>query len=578
VADVYPAGARLPFVSGSRGASGGEAVLIAVLAIYIALITVWPFARLVYEALVPGRDGEILGALLGQWRSAAVLEALVNTIETSVLATLISVAIGIVIAFLLALTDVRGKAALTFIMLLPLLIPSQITALAWIELANVASPFLAPFGLAPEPGATNPLCSEWGIVLVMGIEHSTLVFLAVRARLRNLPRDLIEAACLNGARPLRVTGSLILPMALPAILAGAALAFIAAIGNFGVPALLGIPVRYGMLTTLIYHRLLAFEPRVLGEVAALALMLAALAGISLLLWALLVHRGRIVAAGERLEPFRLGRGRAVVAALLWIVLIGIAVLPLLALLAASLSPALSVPLRFDTATLDNYRVALLQQDATIRALRNSFALAGVAAMVAAMVAVPLAYLTMLRRNPLARALDVVAVASYAVPGTVLAVAVILVFLPPLPFTRISLSDTPGIILAAYLARFLALAARPTMAGMGLVDRNLDAAAEIAGASVHARLLAVIGPTVAASVAVGALLVFITALNELTMSVLLWSTGYETLGVVVFTLYDEGNLPAAAAVAAISVAITLALAGIACRLGRGLPEGAAPWRA
>jgi iron(III) transport system permease protein len=560
--------------------SSGETFLVAAIAIYIVIIAVWPLARLFFEALLPGREGEILGLLFGQWGAPATQSALINTVETSVLATLVSIAIGVATAFLITLTDVRSKAALTFVALLPLLVPSQITALAWIEFTGAFSPILAPLGLAPAPGATNPLYSKWGIVLVMGIEHSTLVFLAVRAGLRKLPRDLIEAARLGGAHPLRVTGSVIMPLALPAILAGAALAFVTSIGNFGIPAMLGIPGRYSVLTTLIYQRLQGFGPRVLGEVAALSLMLALLAVIGLILRALLVRRGRFVTEGSsaHVEPFRLGRGRTAVTALFWLVLIAIAILPLLALLAASLAPALGVPLRFDTVTLENYRFALLEQDATIRAFVNSFILALITAAVSAAVAVPLAYLATLRGNPVASVLDFVADAPYAVPGTVLAIAIILVFLPPLPFTQISLYGTLGIILVAYLARFLALAVRPAMAGMELVNKNLDEAAQIAGASVFTRLRAVILPVVAPSAAAGALLIFMTAFNELTVSALLWSTGRETLGVVVFGLHYEGNSPAAAAVATISIAVTLALAGAASALSRKLPEGVVPWQA
>jgi iron(III) transport system permease protein len=184
----------------------------------------------------------------------------------------------------------------------------------------------------------------------------------------------------------------------------------------------------------------------------------------------------------------------------------------------------------------------------------------------------------MRRNVVARLLDVVADAPYAVPGTVLAIAVILVFLPPLPVLQVSLYGTLGIILVAYLARFLALALRPTIAGMELVNRNLDEAAQVAGAGVLRRLYSVILPVVAPSVAAGALIIFMTAFNELTVSVLLWSTGRETLGVVVFALYYEGNSPAASAVATISIAVTLGLAGVASLIGRNLPDGVVPWRA
>ena len=375
---------------------------------------------------------------------------------------------------MLTLTDVRGKAALTFVALLPLLVPSQITALAWIELTGAGSPILGPLGLAPAPGSTNPLYSMWGIVLVMGIESSTLVFLAVRAGLRNVPRDLVEAARLGGAHPLRVTSAVIMPLAMPAILAGAALAFVTSIGNFGIPAMLGIPGRYTVLTTLIYQRLQGFGPRVLGEVAALALILTVLAVVGLILRALIVRRGGYAADGASapLTPFRLGRGRV----LRRVDRCGSRSPASRSCRCSRCSPPRSRPRSacrcgFDTVTLANYRFALFEQESTLRAFANSFILALATAAVSAVIAVPLAYLTVLRKNPGARVLDLLADAPYAVPGTVLAIAIIIVFLPPLPFIGISLYGTLGIILVAYLARFLALALRPTVAGMELVQQE-----------------------------------------------------------------------------------------------------------
>jgi iron(III) transport system permease protein len=558
----------------------GETALLILLAGYVIVLGLWPLARLFVEVFAGGRGGGALGLLVAQWGSTATQRALFNTLESSVLAALLSVVIGTTLAFVLTLTDVRGKALLTFAAMLPLLVPSQITALAWIEFTGAGSPILGPLGLAPAPGAPNPLYSKWGIVLVMGIESSTLVFLAVRAGLRNLPRDLIEAARLGGAGPLRVTRTVIAPLALPSILAGAALAFVTSIGNFGIPAMLGIPGRYTVLTTLIYQRLQGFGPRVLGEVAALALILAALAVIGFVLRAMLVRHGGFATegAGAPIDPFRLGYARIPLEGLLWLLLACIAVLPLIALVASSLSPALGVPLRLDTATLANYRFALFEQESTLRAFANSFVLALAAAVVSAAVAVPLAYLAILRKNPAARALDLLADAPYAVPGTVLAIAIIIVFLPPLPLIGASLYGTLGIILVAYLARFLALALRPTVAGMEAVSRSLDEAAQVAGAGLIVRLRAVILPAVAPSAAAGALLIFMTAFNELTVSVLLWSTGNETLGVAVFFLHYEGNSPAAAAVATISIAVTLSLAIFASQVARKLPEGVVPWRA
>jgi iron(III) transport system permease protein len=576
VADGAAGAARLPrprFLS-------GPALVLGALALYVTLTSLWPLARLFAEALGRGEDGAFLGILAEEWQSRSTWRAFRNTVEASVLATLLSVLVGGAAAVLVALTDVRAKSAAVFVLLLPLLVPSQITALAWVELSGPSSPILGALGLAPPPGTTNPLYSKWGVVLVMGVEHAPLVFLSLRAALASLPRDLVEAARLGGARPARIVRTVLLPLAAPALLGGAALAFIASIGNFGVPAFLGIPGRFTMLTTLIYQRLQAFGPTVLGEVAALALILTVLAVAGLAVRAVLSARGRseVERSGPRLVPFALGRARLPVEVALWVVLLVIAVLPLFALLATSLLPALGVPLTAATATLENYSFVMLDYSAAQRAFLNSFALAVSAAVASAAAAVVLAYFAVLQRNPFARALDLLADAPYAIPGTVLGIAIILVYLPPLPLIGVSLYNTFAILLVAYLARFLALGVRPVVAATEAIERSLDEAARGAGAGVALRLRAVVLPLVAPAAAAGGLLIFMQAFNELTVSALLWSTGWETVGVVIFFLHREGNSTAAAALATLSLVVTLLLAFLASLLARRLPDGVVPWRA
>jgi iron(III) transport system permease protein len=554
-------------------------LLLGIVIVYLVAFALWPLARLFVDALAPNDAGEALGTFRDQWSSRFAWRALRNTLEASLLATGFSVLLGTAAAVTLALTNVRAKGAAMVVLLLPLLIPSQITALAWIELTGPSSPILAPLGLAPEPGSTNPLYSKWGIVLVMGVEHAPLVFLAVRAALMWLPGDVVEAARLAGARPLRIVRSILLPLAVPSILSGAALAFVASIGNFGVPALLGIPGRYTMLTTLIYQRLQGFGPRVLGEVAALAVILTLLAGLGLILRALFSrHLGAPVERSSApLDPFRLKGARVFTEAGLWLVLLAIAVLPLIALVGTSLLPALGVPLSAETITFSNYRFVLFGYEAAQRAFLNSFMLALGAAMISAAIALPLAYLSVLQRQPLARGLDLVADTPYAIPGTVLGIAIIIVFLPPLPILDVSLYNTGWIILVAYLGRFLALVLRPTVAAMESLDPAMDEAARAAGASLFARLRMVILPLAAPTLAAGALLIFMQAFNELTVSALLWSSGWETLGVVVFFLHREGNTTAASALATLALIAALALAAVAALVARRLPSGIMPWR-
>lgn len=555
-------------------------LLIAAVATYLAATALWPLARLFAEAIAPSEGAAWFGVFLQEWQSRSAIRALSNTIETSLLATVLSIVLGTAYAILIALTNIRLKSLMVFAVLLPLLIPSQITALAWIGLLGPSSPILGVLGVAPAPGTTNPLYSQWGIVLVMGVEHAGLVFLAVQALMKRLPRDAVEAARLAGASGPRILRSILLPLALPAILAGAALAFVASIGNFGVPALLGIPGRYTMLTTLIYQRLQGFGPSVLGEVASLALGLTMLAALGLALREGAIKRFGVIIdrGGSAMDPFPLKAWRIPVELVAWAILLAIAVLPLVALVGTALIPASGVPLRMDTATLDNFAFVIAEYASSKRAFLNSFLLAGTAAAASGAVALCLAYLSVMGRNPVARALNLAADAPYAVPGTVLGIAIILVYLPPLPVLGLSLYNTFWIILIAYLARFLVLALRPAASAMEALSPTMDEAARTAGARVGRRLFSIILPNVAPALSAGAILVFMQAFNELTVSALLWSSGWETLGVVIFFLQREGNSVAAAALASVVLTVTLLIALSDNLLSRRLPRGVLPWQA
>ncbi|WP_244545257.1 ABC transporter permease [Devosia enhydra] len=557
----------------------GEQLLLAGLFLYVLVLVVLPLGRLFIEGLKQGEAGEWLGVVREAWAGRSFGRAFWNTLVAAGASTLLSVVLGTGAALLLRLTDLPGRAALMFLMLLPMLIPPQISALAWIGLGGPSSPILGLLGLAPPPGTTNPLYSMGGIIWVMGLEHAPLVLLAVAAGLASVPRDLIEAGRIVGARPARVVVHIILPAIAPSVLAGAALAFVSAIGNFGVPALLGIPGRVTLLTTLIYQRLNGFGPSVLGEVAAIAFVLVGLAIAGLAIRTIIQRRSgaAIDRTGPIADPFALGRLRLPVGVLTWVGVLLISVLPLLALIATALVPALGVKLSLETLSFANFAWVLSGSAMVQRAFVNSTILALIASAICCIVAVPLAYFAVTRRNRLAQLLDLLSDAPYAVPGTVLAIGIIIVFLPPLPVLGFSIYGSFAIILAAYLSRFLLLALRPVAATLRTVDPGLEEAARIVGTPPLRRLWHVMTPIVLPSALAGGLLIFMSAFNELTLSALLWSTGTETLGVMVFFLQYEGNSPAAAALATVITAAVMILALIVDVIGRRFAPGVVPWQ-
>jgi len=280
-------------------------VLTLALLLVVGAFAVVPYARLIAEGVAPGGhiDPSVLTRVLGSPRTWLATE---RTLATGLASMAIALALGSALAVLVALTDLPGKRALAFMGVLPLMIPSQVTAIAWIDLLDPSSPLLHLLGLAPPPGTANPLYGFGGISLLMGLEHAPLVFLALRAGLARLPGEAIEAAESAGAGRARILRTIVLPMSLPALAAGAALAFVSALGNFGTAALLGIPAGYSTLTVLIYQQLAGFGPQAIAEIAVLSLLLSAIAALGLV--AQSAASGRRIAL-SRIDTFHIAAGK-----------------------------------------------------------------------------------------------------------------------------------------------------------------------------------------------------------------------------------------------------------------------------
>ncbi|OWU67955.1 ABC transporter permease [Roseovarius sp. 22II1-1F6A] len=560
-----------------RNASRSSDRLLPLLLLPVAVIALGPVLRLFAEAIGQGGLDPLAHVTEVLGRDSTRI-ALGHSLFTAGLGTVISILIGGGFAFLVALTDIRAKALLVFCLMIPMMIPPQITALAWTQVTGPSSVLLKSIGLAPPLGSPQPLHSAWGIALLLGIQHASIVFLTLRAGLRMIPADLVEAARMSGARGLKVWAQVVVPLSLPSLAAGAAMAFVTALGNFGITAMLGIPARYSTLPTLIYQRLAGMGPSVLPEVAVLSILIGAVAITGVLVNRLLLRRRAygLVGLASRPLALRLRSARLPVEIALWALIVAILFLPLAALIATSLVPAYGVPLTFANATLDAWHEALFRQPVTARAYANSIRLALGAAVVLMAISVPLAWAMQRGPSRLSRVADTLVDLPYALPGIVLAIACILLFID-LPFTDATLYGTVWIIFAAYLARFLVVMLRPVQASLSQMDPAMEEAAQAAGAGLARRLRTIVLPLTAPAAAAGAILVFLTAVNELTVSALLWSAGTETLGVVIFNLDDSGETVMASAVAtSIVIAVIFLMALVQLGAAR-LPKGCVPWQ-
>ncbi|PTW63426.1 iron(III) transport system permease protein [Breoghania corrubedonensis] len=555
----------------------GEYLLLLALVVFVGVLSVVPLARLAWSALMPHGvfDAERIADILGGRR---VLEATLNTVKISVASTMLATIAGTAAALLVSLTDMRYRTAWVFGFVLPLMIPPQVTALAWIQAFSPASPVLGPLGLTLPPGTPHPLYSMGGIVFLLGLYNAPLVFLSVRASLQRLPASLIEAARSNGAGAGAVTRDIVLPLIRSGIFAGAALAFVSSIGNFGIQAMLGIPARVSTLITMIYRRLNSYGPSALSDMALLALLLAALTVMGMGLTAWLGRQGdQRVDAAQRPPRMALGRWRMAVSGAAWLYLVICLLLPLSALFGTALVRGYGQPLNAETITFENFANALFHHEGIRAAFLTSLWITLVTVAVLIPVAVALGYVLSWRKGRVAKLLRLASELAYALPGIIIGVAMILFFLRPLPGIGTSLYGTVWVILAAYLSNYLALALRPILGGYAQIDRGLDEAAQLAGAGIFSRLKDIVLPALAPSATAAAILVFMTAINEIQTSVLLVSSRAQTIGPTIIFLEEAGSSTLAAAVGCLMVVLVLVLMGLSLVFGRRLPEGVLPWR-
>lgn len=564
-----------------RRLTGGETFLIILALGWAAGLFALPLGQLASVAF--SRDGAFsLDPVLDVFESRSAWRALGNSLESSLVSGLGALVLGTALAFAVGLCDLRAKGAIVFLILLPMMIPPHVTAISWIQALGPASPVLQALDLAPEVGSTHPLYSPGGVMFLLTIQHAPLAFLIVRAALRGLPREMVEAARIAGAGTGRLAFRIVLPLIAPSLVAAFSLAFVSALGNFGIPALLGIPARYTTLPVLIWQRLASFGPSVLNDMAAVALMVALVAVAAVLVQMRLQRSARTALTGppRAALSIALGRWRPVAEAAVWILIAATLLLPLSALMATALVPTYGVALSPATLTFANFAEILFRQEVTLRAFANSAMVAGGAAVILALVSSVFGHFQA-RRGTVWRVttggLSALGDVSYAIPGLVISVAFILTFLQPIPLVGVSLYGTLTIILLAYLCAFFAVAYKPVAAAHAQLDPALEEAARIAGAGLALRLWRISLPMVAPAAVSAAMLVFLTAYNEITVSALLWSSGNETIGTTIFNYEDGGYTTLAAAMSAVTVAVTVVLMAALDRLGRRLPPGAVPWR-
>jgi len=540
--------------------------LFVILLVFVLYVIAYPLIQVFWRSIIV--DGQLsLANYTRVFLTARNYTALWNSVWTALAATVFATLLGTLAAFAVQRTDVPFRDGFRFLFMLPFAIPPLFAAMGWVQL-------LGPVGLISRalqelfgwPAVPWSIYGPGGIIFVLAVTVYPFVFITVSGALQRMDSSLEEAARTAGVSPWRIMKDITLPLVLPAILGGALLAFVAAIDNFGVPAVLGMRRRFYVLTTRIYEALTIPDIPLATAMSVLLVGLAVTA-LGLLRW-LEGSSGRYtVVSGKSVRPhiIRLGRARPYVFIALLVVMIVVVLLPLAALVITSVLPYWGAPLDPEVLTLRNYARAFAQEGAK-RGIVNSLLLAPLAATILVMVGTLISYLNVKAKVPGAGFLDALGTVPYALPGSVIGISMILAWSNP-PFGP-SLYGTIWILLMAYLMRYLSYALRSTRATLHQIHDSLEEAALTSGAGPLRVLRDITVPLLKPGMIAGWVLIFMPAFRELTVSVLIWGAGAETLGVWVFLLQDSGFPERASALAVATLPVILLMYFIADRMGWG----------
>lgn len=484
----------------------------AAFAAFLALCAL-PFAYMLAQA---GTAGMTYAALLLDTRQRTLL---LNTALLGGGTALVSTLLGAALGFVLARVPLRFTAAWRVALAAPLLLPPYVMALAWVYLGG------------------SGVLSAWtyslpGAVLVLSLLLYPLSMLATEVALRQLaPR--IEEAALTCAPPWYVLRRITLPLVAPAIAAAALVIFVLAVSEFSVPALLRVRV---------------FTSEIFTAFAALYdFRRATVLAMPLVVLAVVVAAGTSLVLGGRLLAPRRGGGHVSTAYEQWTrgaALAGAGVLVM----------ALVVPL----AVLMREAVDVASAGAVIRsageAIRTSLVLAAVGATLVTAIAVWVGYARGRAGRWAGAALDVLLIALFAVPSTVVGVGLIGVWNRAGVFGGIY--GTDGMLLLGYLARFLPVAALGLAAAVRYVPTSHEEAGAVGGAGWWRTMTRIVLPQIRVAVLAVWTIVFILAFGELGASILVAPPGESTLPIRVYTMIANAPPAAVAALALLQAAVVL----------------------
>jgi iron(III) transport system permease protein len=546
-------------IDGTRGRFDWTKPVLWLFAACLIVLIVLPLSWLAIYSVTDKANHPTLQNFVTLFTDPDFLDPLLTTAIIATTSATICCLVAAPMGWLVSRTDMPGRQFIRALVTASFVTPPFLGAVAWELLAAPNSGLLNQLfrlvtGAESDEHLFN-IYSMTGIIFVITCYTFPFVFVLVANSLDNMPGELEDASAILGGKAWTTARRITIPLALPALVAGALIAFLQAMTLFGSPAILALPAGFHTMTTKIWS-LFQYPPKLeLAAAAAVPLLILTI----LLLQGqkfLLGRRGYSVVGGKYGAPRRVEMGKWRWAALGFclLMLLNPVFLPYFALLNAAFSPNATTLVTPATFTLHNIVFVFTELSSTQLALKNTVILGTATATIGTLLALVIAYVTTRKVIAGSKVLGFLATAPVAVPGIVLGVGLFLSYTRP-PFV---LYGTLWILLIAFLTINLPSAYQQLQAAFATIHPELEDASRILGATRLQSLRQITAPLLRTGVIATWCFIFIGVMRELSAAIVLFTSQTKVLSVLIYDLNESGDLAAISVLGIAMLVITFAV--------------------
>lgn len=523
-------------------------VTIGILAVF-ALFLIYPLISLFVDGFLEEGTGAFTMANFTKFFGKKFYyRSLLNSLKLTVCVTICSLLIGVPLAYIMSFFKIRGKGVIEILIIISMMSPNFIDAYSWILLlgrSGVITQFLSnTFGIK-----MPSIYGFGGMLLVFTLKLYPFIYMYVSGALKKVDVAVCEAAESLGCNAIRKVFTVVMPLVTPTAIASALLVFMNCMADFGTPALIG--EGYDVLPTKIYIEFVGESGGSAYFASAMASLMVVITAVLFLLQKWYVNKKSFTMSAMRpIQPTRAKGAKNVLMHVFTYLLVILSVVPHLVIVWTSLRKT-EVQYFVDGYSFESYTKIF---DTAFSSIQNTYLYCIIALAIIIILGMLIAYLSVRKKSMLTSAIDTIAMFPYIIPGSVLGITLLLAFNGK--GDPLVLSGTATIMIISLVIRRLAYTLRSSSAILYQISPSVEEAAISLGDSPLKAFVKVTAKLMLPGVISGAILSWITLINELSSSVMLYTANTRTMSVAIYNEVIRASYGTAAALATILTLTTV----------------------